>query len=58
MLLDHPIDAAVSCFNSFRPGQEAKKPLTNADVGKLVQASLPEITIVLIIEQRQKEFDT
>ncbi len=43
---------------SFLAGQEAKKPLTNADVVKLVQATLPESTIVLAIEQSQARFDT
>ena len=43
---------------SFVLGQEAKKPITNADVVKLTQASLPESTIILAIEQGQANFDT
>jgi hypothetical protein len=42
----------------FVHGQEAKKPLTNTDVVKLVQASLPESTIVLAIQQSETNFDT
>jgi hypothetical protein len=42
----------------FLLGKEVKKPLTNADVVTMVQASLPENTIVLAIEQSPAKFDT
>src|SRR5258708_2192079 len=42
----------------FLFSQEAKKAFTNTDVVKLVQASLPDSTIVLVIEQSPARFDT
>src|SRR5450631_4040973 len=48
----------IAVSTPFILGQEAKRPLTNADVVKLVQASLPESTIVLAIEESLARFDT
>lgn len=39
-------------------GQQAQKPLTNAEIVKLVQAEIPDQTIVLVIKHSRTSFDT
>ena len=47
----------ISAFPSVL-AQEARPPLTNADVTKLVKAKLPESTIILTIQKNPSAFDT
>jgi hypothetical protein len=39
-------------------GQDAKRPLTNGQIVKLVQAEIPDQTIILVIEHSRTHFDT
>jgi hypothetical protein len=39
-------------------GQEPRKPLTNGDIIRLVQAETPDQTIILVIAQSRTHFDT
>ncbi len=39
-------------------GQQAQKPLTNTEIVKLVQAEIPDQTIVLVIKHSRTSFDT
>jgi hypothetical protein len=39
-------------------GQEPKRPLTNGDIIRLVQAETPDQTILLVIEHSRTHFDT
>lgn len=50
--------ACVFLLSILAVAQQDKKPLTNADIIKMVKAELPEDTIVLVIQKSPNRFDT
>jgi hypothetical protein len=51
----------VLCLLLFAPhvwGQNSSRPLTNADIVRLVKASIPDDTVVLAIQHGKCNFDT